>query len=120
MDVTLAMPVCIRATSLGLRPTGPLPKNRTLSFQMTDCLPPLVPVKPNVLAERFELCRACRLYSGKTPVNWRRSQSGDRDRLDEYFEGLRGVERQLEYLDQAELATTNLPFDRPEVHPRIP
>lgn len=43
--------------------------------------------------------------------------AGDRHRLDEYFEGLRGVERQISYLDQAELATSGVPFERPSIHP---
>ena len=69
-------------------------------------------------AERFETRRSVLDFVREDARQLEKKLgSGDRDRLDEYFEGLRGVERQLEYLDQAELATTNLPFDRPEVHP---
>ena len=47
-DVTLATPVCIRATSLGLRPTGPLPKNRTSR-----------PIRPTVCRRSYRRGQTC-------------------------------------------------------------
>ena len=99
-DVTLATPVCIRATSLVcVRPA--LSQRIEPSPCTTDCLPPLVPPGQTcssravwIPPERAGLC------PGRRPSTGEEAWVGDRDRLDEYFEGLRGVERQLEYLDQ--------------------